>query len=225
MNRNKWFNFSVIALLFYTLTVNAEIIDTKKDSFIDKSTGLEWLDFGINSDYSYNEVVSLLEIGEEYDGWRLATQSNVEALWANTFHSINNKNHKERHEYSWKYNDTYNWETEELSRWSNLFSIMGYNVLEVFGPNSKVGLINGIFEDSYGYLISAYASDWNLYEHDKDFDNQAYFKALPWHDNPFNHENPIDGASTFLIRVPSPELSAILLIGLCGVCLSRSKQQ
>jgi len=43
------------------------ITDTSNDSFIDETTGFEWMDFGVNNTYTYNEVSSLLNIGDEFE--------------------------------------------------------------------------------------------------------------------------------------------------------------
>ena len=65
------------------------IIDTSNDSFIDTSTGLEWMDFGINNNQSYNYVTSQLGEGGVYEGWSLATSSQVYNMWANVFLGFN----------------------------------------------------------------------------------------------------------------------------------------
>lgn len=61
------------------------IIDTSNDSFIDTSTSLEWMDFGINDNQSYNYVVSQLGSGGVYEEWRLPTREEVLTLWANAY--------------------------------------------------------------------------------------------------------------------------------------------
>ena len=61
------------------------IIDTLNDSFIDTSAGLEWMDFGINNNQSYNYVISQLGSGGVYEGWRLPTREEVLTLWANAY--------------------------------------------------------------------------------------------------------------------------------------------
>jgi hypothetical protein len=43
--------------------------------------GLEWLDLSETRDRSYNEVSMSLGAGQEFDGFRYATRSEVEGLW------------------------------------------------------------------------------------------------------------------------------------------------
>ena len=59
------------------------ITNTNHDSFIDQTTNLEWMDFGINNHLSYNQVVELL--ATDYYGWMLPTESQVVTLSNNLF--------------------------------------------------------------------------------------------------------------------------------------------
>ncbi len=59
------------------------ITNTDHDSFIDQTTNLEWMDFGINNHLSYNQVVELL--ATDYYGWMLPTESQVVTLSNNLF--------------------------------------------------------------------------------------------------------------------------------------------
>lgn len=80
---------TVVSLVmpFCSITT-AGIIDTNNDSFIDESTGLEWLDFGVNNDLSYNFVSTNLGEGEVFSGWRLPTEREVFELFDNAFVKI-----------------------------------------------------------------------------------------------------------------------------------------
>jgi hypothetical protein len=53
---------------------------------LETSTGLVWMDFGVNQHQSYSEVVSLLS--NEYLGWRLPTAAEVDNLWTNLFDGL-----------------------------------------------------------------------------------------------------------------------------------------
>jgi hypothetical protein len=85
------FKFSNIVLAGFILSVsclvnisNAGLItDTDNDSFIDETTGLEWMDFGINNRHTFDQVKGLLST--TYTGWTLATQTEVLTLWHNAF--------------------------------------------------------------------------------------------------------------------------------------------
>ena len=74
-----------IPLLMSPLANSGIILDTDSDSFIDVSTNLEWMDFGINNGQSYNYVSSQIVNGGEYDGWSLATEKQVYTLWTNAY--------------------------------------------------------------------------------------------------------------------------------------------
>lgn len=49
----------------------------------DTDTNLEWLDITLTINRSYTEIKNELGIGGEYEGFRYASQSEVETLWAN----------------------------------------------------------------------------------------------------------------------------------------------
>jgi hypothetical protein len=49
----------------------------------DTDTNLEWLDITLTINRSYNEIKKELGIGGEYEGFRYASQSEIETLWAN----------------------------------------------------------------------------------------------------------------------------------------------
>ncbi len=53
---------------------------------LETSTGLVWMDFGVNQHQSYSEVVSLLD--SDYAGWRLPTAAEVDHLWTGLFGSL-----------------------------------------------------------------------------------------------------------------------------------------
>lgn len=50
---------------------------------LQSSTGLVWMDFGVNNTKSFNQVVS--ELGSTYNGWRLATETEVNNLMGELF--------------------------------------------------------------------------------------------------------------------------------------------
>lgn len=53
---------------------------------LETSTGLVWMDFGVNNHYSYTQVVGLLST--EYAGWRLPTATEVNHLWVSLFDDL-----------------------------------------------------------------------------------------------------------------------------------------
>jgi hypothetical protein len=75
-----------IGFLVLSFTASAGLItDTTNGSFIDETTGLEWMDFGVNNGKSYNQVVSQLGVGGLYQGWELPEVTQVYDMWANAF--------------------------------------------------------------------------------------------------------------------------------------------
>ena len=50
---------------------------------LETSTGLVWMDFGVNSHLSYNHLGSLLNT--EFAGWRFPTAAEVDHLWTSLF--------------------------------------------------------------------------------------------------------------------------------------------
>ena len=55
-----------ISCLVNMANADVILIDTDNDSFIDMNTGLEWMDFGINNNHTYNFVASQLGEGGSY---------------------------------------------------------------------------------------------------------------------------------------------------------------
>ncbi len=53
---------------------------------LETSTGLVWMDFGVNSHLSYDHVLYLLPT--EFAGWRLPTAAEVDNLWTSLFGSL-----------------------------------------------------------------------------------------------------------------------------------------
>ncbi|MFT3718609.1 PEP-CTERM sorting domain-containing protein [Pseudorhodoferax sp.] len=48
----------------------------------DSITGLEWLDLGLTSAYSYDGISTLMSAGGTFEGWRVATRTEVNAMVA-----------------------------------------------------------------------------------------------------------------------------------------------
>jgi hypothetical protein len=61
---------------------HAAIIDNG-DFTTDTDTGLDWLDLTKTSNRSYDDISSKLGVGQEFEGWRYATQAEVQTLWKN----------------------------------------------------------------------------------------------------------------------------------------------
>jgi len=195
------------------------IINTTNDSFIDDTTGLEWMDFGINDHLSYNQVVAQLDL--TFKGWMLPSEKEVFELWANAF---SGKGSSYDNEYSSglayaSYSDGTN---QELH--FDVMAIMGYNHID-FGRSYKgsfVGRSSGWFPNSTGGLSTAY----NEGHQNGQSENYIYGRGLT---ADYNNELPfIDaylGTSTMLIRkIPEPSTLTIFAIGLIGLSVRRFKK-
>ena len=78
----------VLGSLFMMVSATANAALISDNSFVqagfkDTSTGLVWMDFGINNGQSYNYVSSQLASGGEYSGWRLPSADEVYLMWQN----------------------------------------------------------------------------------------------------------------------------------------------
>lgn len=79
-------NFAISAALVFTGTAHALPI-VEADAFtpgdnkavLETATGLVWMDFGINDDRPFNDVLNSL--ATDYAGWRLPTAAEVDHLW------------------------------------------------------------------------------------------------------------------------------------------------
>lgn len=139
-----------IISLFLTLTSFAQaglITDTSESTFIDQSTKLEWMDFGINDSHSYNEVKSLLTT--TYSGWALATSAQVFNLWHNAFSGVGS--HADRINASGPtfayYNNTSSTNTDMLE----VFAKMGYSFNNGSGSHGWFANNDGLLDYVHFY--------------------------------------------------------------------------
>ncbi len=102
---------------------------------LETSTGLVWMDFGVNSHRTFSDVVSSLDT--DYAGWRLPTIAEVDHLWRSLF--------------------------EELPEWKSFHPDSGFlnttlhddyfnTIADVFGVSWNEGSVTHV--DAYGNLDS-----------------------------------------------------------------------
>ncbi|MBL4585113.1 MAG: hypothetical protein JKX83_10915 [Pseudomonadales bacterium] len=148
---------SAALLVLSCSNANATIIDTTNRSFIDQAEHLEWMDFGVNNRYTYNQVVSMTEVGGLYEQWSLATQSQVLTMWDHVFGgrgSDIDSQHATGNSYA-RYNDK---GRRGKSVHEPMLDIIGYNTSHsslIYRSTYSIGL----FEDTRGRLSYAYARD------------------------------------------------------------------
>lgn len=191
---------------------NAGLIEnTENDTFIDKTTGLEWMDFGINNIHSYSQVEALLST--TYSGWALATESQVIDLWHNAFAGKSSVP------------DDFSTEPETYNQFTNtdatntsfveVFEMMGY------GDNDPKASL-GWFERDDGGMAYAYFYYISPTIHSAIMSGRFTFDYDLYRDS-FDPDY-----STMLVRsvlVPEPKALAIFALGLMGLASRRFKKQ
>jgi hypothetical protein len=190
----------------------AGIIDTNNDSFIDVTTGIEWMDFGINNNHSYNHVASQLATDGEYDGWQIANKEQVFEMWSSAFLGLGA--HESIENNTSKFSDG---RTVIGSLLRQTFEIMGHNaILNESTDNERIignALYNGT--DGLSFINTAAYTGAMI---DLTNDDVAFA-----HDNinvTYLADFQSDEWSTMLIRsvdVPEPSILAMFALGLIGL--------
>jgi len=220
--------FTGLILLTASFASSAGIItDTNNNSFIDETTGLEWIDFGINNHQTYDYVSSQLGLGGEYEGWRLATEDDVFIMMANAFLGLGATYAAPDYHGAGqlKVNDGKN---KLGSVMSPIFESMGHNYVIYSGHKFEQQASYGLFESTKGLgLIQQY--EFTGSERDITYDDQAQFRTsvdFSWHTD---NTSPL--YSTMLIRndiatdVPEPSTLAIFALGMFGLASRTFKKQ
>ena len=216
---------TVLSMCSMVNLAQAGIIDTNHDSFIDESTNLEWLDFNITSNQSYNEVVENLGAGGSYNGWRLPTTDEVHTLFFNAFFGLTD---------SWREyldNDVpyiqgkavNNQNIDGLFAESSLQQIFSAMGASMYGTGDAKDVTHALYEDNAGDLAYFQLQD------NKTTENVDYATLMWGWETRTDKHRTAGGAnlSTMLVRgatdVPEPTSLAILALGLMGLSLRRSK--
>jgi len=216
-----------VTLLLSTITQAGLIIDTDNDSFIDASTGIEWMDFGVNNIYSYQYVAENIGVNQEYFGWSLATEQQVLELWVNAFFGLGADENDMRLGSSRQYlvvdATPISSQLGQRTVFDDIFDVMGFNVSYKlpFVSDSKTAL--GYFENSSGGLSYANYTNNEIQGVDRVMvDGRGKYFS-----------DKITGESisqsTMLVRsalsVPEPSTLAIFAIGIIGLASRRFKKQ
>ena len=200
---------------------NAGLIsDTDNDSFIDDTTGLEWMDFGINNGQSFNYVSSQLTAGGVYYGWRLATEEEVYTLTVNAFLGLGAELE------SIGDDEIYAADYQHKNVWGDVFSVMGYN--STWTPDGEVmaNISRGLFADSHNTLQVASFNDIlnpvDAYFDDIIYSNNAQKSYL----EKYRLTAGDAIVSTFLVKktsIPEPSTLAIFALGIIGLASRKLK--
>lgn len=91
---------------------------------LETSTGLVWMDFGVNANLSYTEVVNALS--SDYAGWRLPSAKEVDHLWTGLFGSLPGWN---------RFNEgfgTLNSSSSNAEYFNSIFNVFGQNLDAIY---------------------------------------------------------------------------------------------
>jgi len=194
-------------LLAVSVFSNAGLItNTTNNSFIDETTGYEWMDFGVNNQYSYSQVVS--KLNTEFFGWELATESQVLSMWINAFSG----------------KGTSVDEVYPAGSYYNRFDANNVNgnsvheaVFSAMGTSDFPGYALGWFADMYGSLSF-------VHFYDRDTASDYVYS----HGRNVNHDDQLNNLdfrySTMLVKmtlVPEPSTFAILVLGVIALASRR----
>lgn len=207
-------------LIFCSLTISSHavaglILNTANDSFIDKTTGIEWMDFGINNTLSFNQVIA--ELDSTFKGWRLPTEKEVLELWSNAFHD-KGSSFDIVYSSGVYYADYSDQSNQELH--FDVMASMGYNRVD-FGLSymgSAVGVGSGYFVNSTGGLSYVY----NEGHQNGMSENFVYGRGLTG-DNTAPFVNANKAFSTMLVRVSEPSTLTTLALSLLALGFHRLK--
>jgi len=221
----KLIAFTTLLTLSFISTAGI-ITDTSNDSFIDETTGFEWMDFGVNNTYTYNEVSSLLNIGDEFEGWRIADEDDIAELMTNAFLGLGASDENPNY-YGTDMLRIRDGKGANGSVLSAIFDTMGVNVVNRRGTKYESEASYGLFESSNGLgLIENY--EFTGSSRDYAFDDQAQFRTT------VNFDVLADSTtiiySTMLIKneitsaqVPEPTTLVIFAVGVLALLRFRSK--
>jgi len=221
------YNLALLGLIFY-ISVFAKlasagiIIDTDNDTFIDQSTGIEWMDFGINNHRSFNYVASQLGDGGQYFGWSLASKEQVYEMWSNAFLGKGADETLNFFGIEQLYVETRSSTTSNVL--TSVFSAMSYNIRIDEGGRSDYNV-------SMGYFIGTNGLSYVEARQHQGVDYTKYLETDRAFLNDSSNSNGIKNMednlfSTLLVRnavaVSEPSTIAIFMFGIIAIGLRRN---
>lgn len=204
---------AVTALLPCLMSGQANAALTSRDLVIgsgdglltyDDQTNFEWLDVTQTLNMSFNQVVGELSTSGAFAGFNLASDANLQALFASGG-------------WSGASNVNYSNDPDRFNEASVIVSLLGRTTIN-YSVNSTYGMVSDVqgSKQYYGFMYS-YSDAINPYH------------SSSWHNN-FSQARdvPSDYIGTFLYRVttavPEPETYALMLAGL-GLIGFRMRKQ
>lgn len=196
------------------------IVDTDRDSFIDAITGLEWMDLGVNSGLSYNEVVEQAQSGGLFEGWRLAETHQVYALWENITAGLYSSTSVDDNYFRQQIYDPTGQGTD--SSFEYIFDIIGFNE---YLPAEDTYASLARFQ---GYNGLAFIEFVDRPYQDGYFRDYMDFTDAPYWSSDYYYNERADRYSTFLVRettVPEPSTLTLFGLGLAGLGFGRQRKR
>ena len=186
---------------FSTSSVHASSLISGDSEFgpdtvtIDTTTGLEWLDWTVTTDISYNDMVLLLAPGQIYDGWRHATNEEVAELFS---------------DYGLQHIDDYQPNTTPPV--DGLIDLIGETLTSWVGTPGSLAFTATPFD--YGYLFIG------VLDQDGGLASPGYASTHLNVSDPASYGASMGNALVRLSQstVPEPSTLALLLIGGVGLC-------
>lgn len=211
---------ALFLLLFFAGVSEAALIDTNRNSFVDTATNLEWMDFGINNQYTIQYTVD--NLATLYPGWRLPTQTEAVEMWVNAFSSLGAGG-----PYDIAYDPSSSagpyfkrWDQgpSGVTAFQGVFSIMGYNY-STQDAFTRVDNSAGYFFDDYGSLSYLSIYDRTRFDGFGTYDEVDAFGRYVNFDSKLTLVDP--AISTLLVRSVSTgtKLSTSFLIFLLALII------
>jgi hypothetical protein len=197
------FALSIVQADAFTVGDNKAALET--------STGLVWMDFGVNNNETYAEVTS--KFSSDYLGWRLPTEAEVKHLWHGLFGHIP----------GWQSDTGMGFGQSDLDAgFDSIFSILGSGKDITHAPYDENGVVLETWTVRRGFGLFAYESgNYGMILMEQPYDTIHYDESLILE----LFDDASDWYGTMLVKSDVPESSSIVMLalGLFGLGWSRRR--